>query len=204
MIYPEVHFPMEASLRWSGAESQSELRIDVNGTPYLLRVLHQCVEARTTMLPLRSTTKPLQGWGTLHNLIGGSHQIPRATKTPRIFTRLRHTPQLNWRLPTISRSYQNSENHNNRLGHPKYPRGQALGHSKYPRVTSFSTSTSTYHRGELKPMQPMQWQEHKKCSSPPLSNPTKASNAMEEQERKNNEEFNKWIHKDLDPIGSPH
>src|SRR5664279_1479014 len=37
MICPEFHFPMEASLRWSGAESQSDPRIAINGTPYLLR-----------------------------------------------------------------------------------------------------------------------------------------------------------------------
>ena len=85
-------------------------------------------------------------------------------------TRLGQSPQLNWRLPTISRGLpklrdsnkvpkgSKALSNNNRLGHSKYPRGQALGHSKYPRVTSFSTSTQSNPRGELKPMQPMQWQ----------------------------------------------
>jgi hypothetical protein len=49
------------------------------------------------------------------------------------------------------------------------------------------TSTTTNPRRELKPMHQMQWQEHTKCSSPPLSNPTKATKAMEEYERKNKE-----------------
>src|SRR5664279_1367923 len=49
------------------------------------------------MRRLRAITEPVQGWGNLHNLIGGSQQYPA--------------------------SYQNSENHNDRLGHYKYPRG---------------------------------------------------------------------------------
>ena len=48
----------------------------------------------------------------------------------------------------------------------------------------------------------MQWQEHTKWSSPSLSNPTKATNAMEGDGRKNKEN-NKRI-QDLDPMGSPH
>jgi hypothetical protein len=49
----------------------------------------------------------------------------------------------------------------------------------------------------------MQWQEHTKCSNPSLSNPTKATNTIEEYERKNKEEIHKEL-QDLDPIGSPH
>jgi hypothetical protein len=49
----------------------------------------------------------------------------------------------------------------------------------------------------------MQWQEHTKCSTPSLPNPTKATNAMEGYERKNKEEIHKEL-QDLDPIGSPH
>src|SRR3954466_13940190 len=69
-----------------------------------------------------------------------------------------------------------------------------------PRVTSsrvpthsresiFSTSLTTTPnpRRELKPMHQMQWQEHTKCSSPSLSNPTKETKPMEEYERKNKE-----------------
>ena len=51
-------------------------------------------------------------------------------------------------------------------------------------------------------MQLMQWQEHTKCSSPSLSNPTKATKAMEEYERKNKENTKEL--QDLDPQGSPH
>src|SRR3954468_12080908 len=73
----------------------------------------------------------------------------------------------------------------------------------HSRVTIFSTSlTTTNPRRELKPMHQMQWQEHTKCSSPPLSNPTKATKAMEEYERKNKENIKEL--QDQDPQGSPH
>ena len=168
-IYPEVHFPMEASLRWSGAVfTKVKHRIAVIWHTVISFVsYHQCGEARITMLPLRLTTRTftrmrhtpqlggsspnapshqnsmLQGRGTHHNLIGGSRQYPASHQNSEIATRSRKLPKL--------------RDNNNRLGHSKYPRGQALGHFKNPRVTSFSTSTSTNHRGELKPMQLMQW-----------------------------------------------
>src|SRR3954466_3412593 len=73
----------------------------------------------------------------------------------------------------------------------------------HSRVAIFSTSlTTTNPRREIKPMHQMQWQEHMKCSSPPLSNPTKATKAMEEYERKNKEKHQEL--QDLDPQGSPH
>src|SRR4051812_37812889 len=72
----------------------------------------------------------------------------------------------------------------------------------HSRVTIFSTSlTTTNPRRELKPMHQMQWQEHTKFSSPPLSNPIKATKAMEEYERKNIEKHQEL--QDLDPQGSP-
>ena len=48
----------------------------------------------------------------------------------------------------------------------------------------------------------MQWQGHTKCPSPSLPNPTKATNAREEDERKNEEEHEEL--QDQDPRGSPH
>ena len=42
-------------------------------------------------------------------------------------------------------------------------------------------------RAELKPMQPMQWKEHTKWSSPSHSNPSTTTKAMEKYERKNKE-----------------
>src|SRR3954470_23252580 len=74
----------------------------------------------------------------------------------------------------------------------------------HSRETIFSTSLTTTPnpRRELKPMHQMQWQEHTKCSSPSLSNPTKATKAMEEYERKNKEKHQEL--QDLDPQGSPH
>ena len=51
-------------------------------------------------------------------------------------------------------------------------------------------------------MQLMQRQGHTECPSPSLPNPTKATNAREENERKNEEEHEEL--QDLDPRGSPH
>ena len=133
-IYPEVHFPMEANLRWSGA--------------VFTKVKHRVALIWHTVSPLCLTTdvarhlslccrwgwqlEPLQGWSTLHKL-EGLHQMHRAAKTwcskagahtttqlvapgnvfvatkaPRP-TRLSHTPQPNWRLPTNPVSHQDSE-----------------------------------------------------------------------------------------------
>src|SRR3954470_24575908 len=73
----------------------------------------------------------------------------------------------------------------------------------HSRVTIFSTSlTTTNPPRELKPMHQMQWQEHTKCSSPPLSNPAKETKSMEEYERMNKEKHQEL--QDLDPQGSPH
>src|SRR3954470_22803210 len=74
----------------------------------------------------------------------------------------------------------------------------------HSRETVFSTTltTTTNPRRELKPMHQMQWQEHRKCSSPSLSNPTKATKAMEEYEMMNKEEHQEL--QDLVPQGSPH
>ena len=48
----------------------------------------------------------------------------------------------------------------------------------------------------------MQWQGHTECPSPSLSNPTKATNAREEDERKQEGEHQEL--QDLDLMGSPH
>src|SRR5664279_396866 len=115
MIYPEVHFPMEASLRWSGAESQSDPRIAVNGTPYLLRAPTnvECHEPLHVALEVGNQTlyKDEAHSTTQLEAPTKSRKLPKLRES----SRLRHTPQLNWSLPTISRSYQNSENHNDRL-----------------------------------------------------------------------------------------
>ena len=85
MIYPEVHFPMEASLRWSGAESQSDPRIAVKWHTVISFVLP----------PMQSATIH---YGTLE----GGH---------RTRTMMRHTPQLNWRLSPNSHGSQSHKNH---------------------------------------------------------------------------------------------
>ena len=51
-------------------------------------------------------------------------------------------------------------------------------------------------------MHQMQWQWDTECPSRFLPNPTKATNAREENERKNEEEHEEL--QDLDPRGSPH
>jgi len=135
-MYPEVHFPREASLRWSGVEPprHSNARLC---SPYSPRALAQCKMPRFHYeVVLKALTKPLhQAWGT--------------------------SPQLNWRLPRITTKPLI------RLGF-KEPKSKKLlnFHSPNP-------------HGELKPMQPMQWQEHK-CSSASLPNSTKATKAMGE------------------------
>ena len=112
-IYPEVHFPMEASLHWSGAVlTKVKHRIAVIWLTVISFVsFHRCGEARITMLPLRSTTRTftrmrhtpqlggsspnapshqnsmLQGRGTHHNLIGGSRRVLQGHKS------LRKNPQ---------------------------------------------------------------------------------------------------------------
>jgi hypothetical protein len=47
----------------------------------------------------------------------------------------------------------------------------------------------------------MQWQEHTKCTNPSLPNPTKATNAMGEDERKNKGGEHQEL-QDLDPKDS--
>ena len=53
--------------------------------------LHQCGVPRSTMGPLRAVTDPVQGWGNLHNLIGGSQQYPASYRNSEIATRSRAT-----------------------------------------------------------------------------------------------------------------
>jgi len=103
----------------------------------------------TKRWPWRRRPKPLQAWGSLHNLIGGS-QV--STQPSRV---------------------QGPERNKLRVQAPKSNK-----------LTRF---TSTNQRGELKPMQLMQWQEHK-CSNPSLPNSNKATNAnggiREEEQRR--------------------
>ena len=123
---------------------------------------------RTLWQPLGAVTGTRQiARGNLHNLIGDPDACPEL-----------YTTMIELRQYQPSRA-------------PRHPRGTSSRVPKHPRVTSFSTFTSTYHRGELKPMHQMQWQGHTECPSPSLPNPTKATNAREENERKNEEENTK-------------
>ena len=137
------------------------------GSPYSPRAHAQCKMPRSTMGPLRAVTEPVQAWGNLHNLIGGSQVIT--------------TKGLN--LGAISTTpLETPSNPPSRLGFQE-PKGNKL-RVQAPESNKLLTFTQPNLRRELKPMQQMQWQEHK-CSSPSLPNPTTTTNAMEEYERKN-------------------
>src|SRR5664279_4132562 len=82
MIYSKVHFPVETSLRWSGMESPGSPNSHQWHT-VISSYPHQCGVPRTTMGPLRAVTKPVQGWGNLHNLIGVFQQYPEAPRQQR-------------------------------------------------------------------------------------------------------------------------
>jgi len=71
-MYPEVHFPMEANLRWSGVEAQCS-----PNSPMAHRIL-------LVLSPMQDATIH---YGTLE----GGH---------RTRTSLGQSPQLNWRLPS--------------------------------------------------------------------------------------------------------
>src|SRR3954467_11775109 len=94
--------------------------------------------------------------------------------------------------------------------HPRGTRSRDLMHSRVQSLEcnvlkSNNLLNFTYYNESSERTQtdaPKQWQEHTKCSSPPLSNPTKPTKAMEEYERKNKEKYQEL--QDLDPQGSPH
>src|SRR5664279_2988206 len=88
--------------------------------------------------------------------------------------------------PNKSRELPKLRNNNNRLGHSKYPRGtssralQVHKSNKLLKLQLPQIFVENSNRCNL-----CNGQEHKKCSSPSLSNPTKATNAMGGEERKN-------------------
>ena len=123
--------------------------------------------SRSTMGPSRAVTEPVQAWGNLHNLIGGSQVIAtKGLKLEAISTTQLETPS----------------NPPSRLGFQEPKRNKLRVQA--PESNKLLTFTRPNLRRELKPMHQMQWQEHK-CSSPSLPNPTTTTNAMEEYERKN-------------------
>ena len=128
------------------------------GSPYSPRALAQSKMPQSTMGHLRAVTEPVQAWGNLHNLIGGSQESP-----------------------------QRLGNLHNLIGGPKYMPQRPLSRLGFqePKSNKLTNFHLPNLRGELKPMHQMQWQEHTKCSNPSHSNPTKATNAMERYERKN-------------------
>jgi hypothetical protein len=77
MMYLQVHTLSDANLHWRTVEAhkapQMPRRLTVFSSshpPYM--------EDRSTMGPLRAVTEPVQAWGNLHNLIGGSQVIHNA------------------------------------------------------------------------------------------------------------------------------
>src|SRR5664279_5073054 len=104
-------------------------------------------------------------------------------------TRLEQSPQLNWRLPTISRELPSLRNNNNHLGYSKYPRGtstRALQVPKSNKLLNFNFHVSPW-RTQTDATDAM-GKNTRSAQSSSLSNLTKATNSMEEQERKNKEE----------------
>src|SRR3954465_7659496 len=172
------------------------------GPPYSPHALTNAICRESTIGLLRGVTKPVQmatlggghrthtnARGNLHNQIGGSCSVPKLYTT---MIELRNNKPLGANAPKRNKLY---------IAYALKRTSSRV--SMHSRVTIFSTSlTTTNPRRELKPMHQMQWQEHTKCSSPPVSNPTKATKAMEEYERKNTEKHQEL--QDLDPQGSPH
>jgi hypothetical protein len=73
-MYPKVHTLAGANLRWSGVEAQgypnaTEAHRNPSSPPSKM-------EDPTTMGHLGVVTEPVQAWGNLHNLIGGSQESP--------------------------------------------------------------------------------------------------------------------------------
>jgi hypothetical protein len=73
-MYPEVHTLAGANLCWSGVEAQgspniTETHRNLLGPPTKMK-------EPTTMGQLRAVTEPVQAWGNLHNLVGGSKESP--------------------------------------------------------------------------------------------------------------------------------
>ena len=152
---------------------------------------------------MRAVTEPVQmatlGGGhrtrqkscvDVHNLIGDPDACPELCTT---MIELR-TPQGWGYLPNDTTKLHHNgiwlRGDHNRLGRPSTQEEQAQGYQA-PKSNKLLNFTSTYHRGELKPMHQMQWQGHTECPSPSLPNPTKATNAREGNERKNKKENTK-------------
>ena len=96
-------------------------------------------------------------------------------------------PQLNRGLSNLPRSFTTRSLYDttNRLGYTMHPRGTSSWEHNAPKSNKLLNVNPTNLRGESKPMQLMQWQEHTKWSNPSLQNPTKATNVMEGFKRKN-------------------
>ena len=193
-MYPEVHTLADANLRWSGVEAQCSPRW-YYGHRNLLTPSHYARCRDSTKGPLRAVTEPVQ------TRLGQSPQLNwRLPTTPRSFTTMAYgfevTTNARGNLhnligdpdacPELYTTMIELQGTTKLLGCQSIREEQYLGY-QVPKVISFSNFTSTYHRGELKPMQLMQWQEHMKWSSPSHSNPSTTTKAMEKYEKKNKE-----------------
>jgi hypothetical protein len=110
-MIPEVHFPMEAT--------SSLERCGVTSDPRIAVIWHTVSPPLYDALEVGN--KPLQGWGTLHNRIGGSHQFPRLPK-PQESQGRGTSPQPNWRLPASPRGSQSHKNDQRPSRVPMNPR----------------------------------------------------------------------------------
>ena len=132
---------------------------------------------------MRATTKVSR---TSRRLTFFSKPIPRRKNPLSLW--LAFPPLRRWKAPQPLHKLHEGEarasSQSSTKRSPEHqPPSQLGGHP--PRVTSSRSLTRTNRNGELNTYARMQKQEHQGCSNPSHSNPTKATNAMEELERKN-------------------
>ena len=164
-MYPEVHTLASATLCWSGVETQGSPNA-TKASPYSPRAFPPKGKPSIHYRTLRVVTEPAQSLG--------------------------QSPQLNWRLPINRHKGLHLRNLHNLIGGPKNttkttkpsrvqrPKRNKL-REQAPEVNISRTFTSTYHRGEVKPMHLMQWQEHHKDAQILLSQiPTKLQKLLGE------------------------
>jgi hypothetical protein len=152
--------------------------------------LHQCGVPRSTMGPLRAVTDPVQGWGNLHNLIGGSQQYPASYQSSEISTRSRKLPKL--------------RDNNNRLGHSKYPRGtssRALQVPKSNKLLNFNSIESSWRTQTDATYAMARTLEVLKSITPKSHQSNKCFGGRGEEEQGRTQQMNP---QDLDAKASPH
>ena len=152
--------------------------------------LHQCGVPRSTMGPLRAVTDPEQGWGNLHNLIGGSQQYPASYRSSEIATRSRKLSKLqdNNKVPQATKAPRQQQP-SRALQVPKRTSSRALQVPKSNKLLNFN-----FHESPWRTQTDATDAMGKNTRSAQIIHsqiPPQATNAMGGEERKNKEELNK-------------